>query len=58
VVGTLIALPASLRPALRATRVEPIAAVREGAVLPRSRFGRYAVPTAAILAAAALALFS
>ena len=34
-VGTLIALLASLRPALRATRVEPIAAVREGAVLPR-----------------------
>jgi putative ABC transport system permease protein len=58
VVGTLIALLASLRPALRATRIEPIAAVREGAVLPRSRFARYAVPTAAILAAAAVALFS
>jgi putative ABC transport system permease protein len=58
VVGTLIALLASLRPALRATRVEPIAAVREGAVLPRSRFARYALPTAAVLAAAALALFS
>jgi putative ABC transport system permease protein len=58
VVGTLIALLASLRPALRATRVEPIAAVREGAVLPRSRFARYALPTAAVLAAAAVALFS
>ena len=33
-VGTLIALLASLRPAFRATRIEPIAAVREGAVLP------------------------
>ena len=33
-VGTLIALLASLRPAIRATRIEPIAAVREGAVLP------------------------
>jgi putative ABC transport system permease protein len=57
-VGTLIALLASLRPALRATRIAPIAAVREGAVLPRSRFARYALPTAAIVVAAAVALFS
>jgi putative ABC transport system permease protein len=56
--GTLIALLASLRPALRATRIEPIAAVREGAVLPRSRFARYALPTAAAIGAAAVALFS
>ena len=34
-VGTLIALLASLRPAVRATRIEPIAAVREGAMLPQ-----------------------
>ena len=39
-VGILITLVASLRPALRATRVPPIAAVREGAVLPRSRLSR------------------
>jgi len=57
-VGTLIALLASLRPALRATRVEPIAAVREGAVMPRSRFARWALPTAAAVIAAAVALFS
>jgi len=57
-VGTLIALLASLRPALRATRIEPIAAVREGAVMPRSRFARYALPTAATVLAAAVALFS
>ena len=44
-VGTLIALLASLRPAIRATRIEPIAAVREGATLPKSRFARYAVLT-------------
>jgi putative ABC transport system permease protein len=56
--GTLIALLASLRPALRATRIEPIAAVREGAVLPRSRFARYALPTSATIGAAAVALFS
>jgi putative ABC transport system permease protein len=57
-VGTLIALLASLRPALRATRIEPIAAVREGAVMPRSRFARYALPTAATVVGAAVALFS
>ena len=51
-VGTLIALLASLRPALRATRVEPISAVREGAVMPASRFARYAVATSAIVGTA------
>jgi putative ABC transport system permease protein len=56
--GTLIALLASLRPALRATRIEPIAAVREGAAMPSSRFARYAVPAAAAIGAAAVALFS
>jgi putative ABC transport system permease protein len=38
--GTVVSLLASLRPALRATRVPPIAAVREGAVLPPGRFHR------------------
>jgi putative ABC transport system permease protein len=41
VVGTIITLVASLRPARRATRVPPIAAVREGAELPRGRFARW-----------------
>jgi putative ABC transport system permease protein len=41
IVGTVITLIASLRPALRATRVPPIAAVREGAHLPPGRFQRY-----------------
>jgi putative ABC transport system permease protein len=57
-VGTLIALLASLRPALRATRIQPIAAVREGAVMPPSRFARYAVLTSAAMFVLALALFS
>jgi putative ABC transport system permease protein len=57
-VGTLIALLASLRPAVRATRVEPIAAVREGAVMPASRFARYALPVSASVGAIAIALFS
>ncbi len=39
--GILVTLFASLRPALRATRVPPIAAVREGATLPPGRFARY-----------------
>ncbi len=57
-VGTLIALLASLRPAVRATRIPPIAAVREGAVMPASRFARYAVRVSAVVFVAALALFS
>lgn len=39
-VGTVTTVLASLRPALRATRVPPIAAVREGATLPATRFAR------------------
>jgi putative ABC transport system permease protein len=41
VVGILVTIIASLRPAVRATRVPPIAAVREGATLPPGRFARY-----------------
>jgi putative ABC transport system permease protein len=41
VVGTVITVLASLRPAIRATRVPPIAAVREGAEIPPGRFSRY-----------------
>jgi putative ABC transport system permease protein len=40
-VGILVTLVASLRPAFRATRVQPIAAVREGATLPEGRFARF-----------------
>jgi putative ABC transport system permease protein len=39
--GILVTLLASLRPAVRATRVPPIAAVREGATLPSGRFARF-----------------
>jgi putative ABC transport system permease protein len=41
IVGVLVTVLASLRPAMRATRVPPIAAVREGAALPPGRFARY-----------------
>jgi putative ABC transport system permease protein len=43
-VGIVVTVLASLRPALRATRVEPIAAVREGATLPEGRGARYRYP--------------
>jgi putative ABC transport system permease protein len=49
--GILVTLAASLRPAIRATRVPPIAAVREGATLPASRLARYRTPGSAVLAA-------
>ncbi len=55
VVGTVVTLLASLFPAIRATRVEPIAAVREG-VLPPSRLARFGVPVALVTLAVALAL--
>ena len=40
-VGVIVTVLASLRPAIRATRVEPIAAVREGAELPEGRLAKY-----------------
>src|SRR6185437_8390060 len=58
VVGTLITLLASLRPARRATRVPPIAAVREGSVLPVSRWAKYGPVTSLIVLLVAIALVS
>jgi putative ABC transport system permease protein len=58
-VGIVVTVLASLRPALRATRVEPIAAVREGATLPEGRFAKYRTAgsaTATVLGFAALLL--
>jgi putative ABC transport system permease protein len=55
-VGIIITLLAALRPAFRATRVAPVSAVREGAVLPPSRLARFGPPTALGTMAAALAL--
>jgi putative ABC transport system permease protein len=42
-VGTTITVLASIVPALRATRVPPISAVREGSTPPKSRLSSYAV---------------
>jgi putative ABC transport system permease protein len=54
VVGIGITLLAGLFPAIRATRVPPIAAVREGAELPKSRFAPFVPWVAALVVAAAL----
>src|SRR5207253_2214528 len=45
-----------LRPAIRATRVPPIAAVREGSTLPEGRFHRFRAVGAAGVAALGFAL--
>ncbi len=51
VVGIVVTMVASMRPARRATRVPPIAAVREGAALPPGRFARFRGLGSALLAA-------
>jgi putative ABC transport system permease protein len=58
IVGVVVTLIAAIRPALRATRVEPIAAVREGAVLPPSRLARFGpyIAIGVIVASVALML--
>ena len=53
--GVLVTLIASVRPAIRATRVPPIAAVREGATLPPGRFARFRGIGAALTAIAGFA---
>jgi putative ABC transport system permease protein len=54
-VGTLMTLIAGILPALRATRVDPVAALREGAVLPPGRLARYSLPLAILVTVAGVA---
>jgi putative ABC transport system permease protein len=53
--GTVITVLASVTPALRATRVPPIAAVREGSMLPPSRLAAHSLKLAVVVIVAAVA---
>jgi len=55
-VGIVITMLAALRPALRATRVAPIAAAREGALLPPSRWAKYGTQAASATVVASIVL--
>ena len=57
-VGILVTVVASLRPAMRATRVPPIAAVREGSTLPPGRFAGYRAYISGTLAIVGFASFA
>ncbi|MGH3136291.1 MAG: ABC transporter permease [Gaiellaceae bacterium] len=57
-VGVGITLLAGLFPAIRATRVPPISAVREGATLPHGRFHRYTPWVAALVVVGSLLLLA
>ncbi len=54
-VGTLVTVLASIVPAVRATRVPPILAVREGSTPPRPRFAAYSPYVAGGLISVAIA---
>jgi putative ABC transport system permease protein len=55
ILGTGVTLLASIMPARRASRVPPIAAVREGATLPKSRFSTDSASTGLGVSLASLA---
>ena len=58
VVGVGITLLAGLFPAIRATRVPPISAVREGATLPHGRFHRFTPWVAGLVVVGSLLLLA
>jgi putative ABC transport system permease protein len=55
VLGVVITIVASIMPARRATRVPPIAAVREGSTLPPSRFAAHSLKAAVAVMLGAVA---
>jgi putative ABC transport system permease protein len=55
-VGVVVTVLAAFVPALRATRISPILAVREGAELPRGRFSRFTPYIALVVIALSLVL--
>jgi putative ABC transport system permease protein len=58
IVGVGTTLVASIGPARRATRIAPVAALREGAVIPRGLLARWSPAIALLLAAAGCALIA
>jgi putative ABC transport system permease protein len=54
--GIVVTLLATIAPAIKATRVPPIAAVREGATLPPGRFAPYRTMIALLIVGLSLAL--
>jgi putative ABC transport system permease protein len=56
VLGVVVTMLASIAPAIKATRVPPIAAVREGASLPPGRFAPYRTVIAISIVGLSLAL--
>ncbi|MBD0290909.1 MAG: ABC transporter permease, partial [Thermoleophilia bacterium] len=57
-IGTVVTVLAGLFPAIRATRVPPIAAVREGAELPKSRLAPFAPYIALVTIALSVTLLA
>ena len=58
IVGVGVTMAAGLIPALRATRIPPIAAVREGSELPKSRISKYVPYIAIVIIGLSVALLS
>ena len=58
VVGFGVTLVSALIPAVRATKIPPMAGLREGATLPRGRFARYSPIFAVLFALAGAALIA
>ena len=58
VIGIVVTVLAAFVPSLRATRVSPILAVREGAELPRGRFARFTPYIALLVLVVALLLLA
>jgi putative ABC transport system permease protein len=58
VIGILVTVLAALVPAIRATRISPILAVREGAELPRGRFSRFTPYIAIVILVLSLLLLA
>jgi putative ABC transport system permease protein len=58
VIGIVVTVLAAFVPSIRATRISPILAVREGAELPRGRFSRFSPYVAGVLIVISLLLLA